>query len=120
MITVKTYKVSMHTERYYELECDKVLMRTYKGTTIRVDIRKDVLIEDYRGRLRAKTFAYSYSANLPNPDGRNLIRYCSPHEDHNKFHHKHDYTTNPTTVSKIGSDEYPHVNEFLHEVLESF
>lgn len=120
MTTIKTYRLLKYTERYYELGCDQIPMRTYTGTSIRVDLRKDILIDEHRGRLRAKTYGYTYSANLPNPDGRNLIRYCSPHEDHNQFHHKHDFTVDPPIITKVGEDEYPHVSEFLNEVLESF
>lgn len=120
MTTVKTYSILRHTERYYELRCEQIPMKTYKGTNIRVDLRKDILIEEQRGRLRAKTFGYSFNANLPNPDGRNLIRYCSPHDEHNQFHHKHNFTIDPPTITKIGDDEFPHVGDFLAEVLETF
>ncbi len=120
MTAVKTYSIQRRTESYFELKCEQIPMRTYRGASIRVDISKDVLVEEYRGRLRARTFAYSYNANLPNPDGRNLIRYCSPHDDHNQFHHKHDFTVDPETITKVDEDDYPHVGEFLNEVLEFF
>jgi hypothetical protein len=70
-------------------------------------------------KKRAKTFNYSYNAWDPKTN-KNLIRYCSPHLDHNKFHHKHDYTVDPDETNKIGNDEWPHVSEFLEEVLTNF
>jgi hypothetical protein len=120
MASLKLYTVSRLTDRFYQLQCENILMTTYQGTQVRIDIRKDVLIDDQHGRLRAKTFAYSYNANLPNPDGRNLIRYDSPHDDHSQFHHKHEFTNSPPQVIRIGDDEYPHVGEFIKEVLERF
>ena len=120
MTTVKTYNLKCHTERYYELSCEQIPFKTYKGSNIRVDIRKDILVRHYRGRLQARTYAYTYNSNLPNPDGRNLIRYCSPHMGHNQFHHKHDYTVDPPVIIQISDDSYPHVGEFINEVLETF
>ncbi len=120
MTSVKVYTLLRHTERHYELQCQQIPFKTYKGTSVRVDITKDILLEEHRGRLRAKNFAYSYNSNLPHPDGRNLIRYCSPHESHNQFHHRHDYTVDPTVITQIANDEYPHVGEFFNEILENF
>ncbi len=119
MTVVKTYTIFKHTTRYYEIQCQQIPMRTYKGTDVRIDIKKDILVDEVNGRLQARTVAYSYNANLPNPNGQNLIRYCSPHEDHNQFHHKHIFMPTPQ-VLKIEDDEYPHVGEFLNEVLETF
>jgi hypothetical protein len=117
----KTYKLEKHTAQFYELSCEGIMITTFKQTLVRVDIRKEVEIDDSSpNRLRARTIGYSYSVNLPNPDGRNLIRYCSPHIDHNKFHHKHDFTKKPPQTIRIGDDEYPHVGEFLNEVLANF
>ena len=98
-------------------------METYKGTVVRIDIRKSALIDpDIKTRLRARTYEYSYSANLPKIG--ELIRYCGPHDidtkspDHHKFHHKHDFTSGEEVITKIDDDEWPHVDEFLREVLE--
>lgn len=120
MVVPQVYSVLRPTDRFYQLICENILVTTYKGTRVRIDLSKDVLIEDQHGRLRARTYGYSYNANLPNPDGRNLIRYDSPHDDHNRFHHKHEFTTHPPQVIRIGDDDYPHVGEFFNEVLERF
>lgn len=120
MATPKMYTVTKVTDRFYTLSCEDIQFTTYNSTRLRVDLRKDVLIEERHGRLMAKTFGYSYNANRPNPDGRNVIRYDSPHSDHNQYHHRHDYTVDPPVITKIGDDEYPHVGEFLNEVLVTF
>ena len=117
----KSYTLIRQTEQYYEIKCTGILFQTYSQNLVRVDIRKNITIDDkVKSKLRAQTESYTYSANRPNPDGRNLIRYCSPHDDHNNFHHKHDFTTNPPQVIALGSDAWPHVGEFLHEVLLTF
>lgn len=120
METPKTYVIETVTDQFYILRCENIVFITYSGTKIRVDIRKRVLIAERHGRSMARTFGYSYNANRPNPDGRTLIRYDSPHEDHNQFHHKHDFTLNPPRIIELGDDNYPHVGDFLKEALESF
>jgi len=49
-----------------------------------------------------------------------MIRYYSPHDDHNQFHHKHDFAIDPPQVIEIGSDGYPHVGKLFNEILEQF
>ena len=121
MLAAKTYRVVRHTEFYYELLCTNALFNSYNQNVVRIDIRKDVEIDSsVKAKLQARTIGYTYSANRPNPDGKNLIRYCSPHDDHNQYHHKHDFTVNPAQVHKIADDAWPHVGEFLHEVLLTF
>ena len=121
MQAAKSYHVTRHTDQYYEMTCTGILFQSFNQNLVRVDIHKDLEIEDsLKSKLKARTLGYSYSANKPNPDGRNLIRYCSPHPDHNRFHHRHDYTKVPTEVIRIGDDAFPHVGEFLNEVLRTF
>ena len=71
---------------------------------------------------KLKLLFYSYQAKRPSPDGRILIRYDSPHDDHNQFHHKHIFNKNGVEldVVELGSDEWPHVSEFLKEVITKF
>ena len=72
-------------------------------------------------RLRVKTFSYSYLALYPNPLSRNLVRYCSPHE-HRKIHHKHVYDVDGIgfSVVEVSDRIWPHVDEFIDEMLEKF
>jgi hypothetical protein len=135
--TIRFYQQWMETPRFYTheilneyfhaLNCIKIFVHTYKGTRVRVDIKKDVEIDPSTPkRLRARTFKYSYSANIPG--GLPLIRYCSPHDDfeeegsapHHAYHHRHDFTKNPKgEVIVLGNDEWPHVGEFFEEVLST-
>jgi len=116
----KPYQILEVTDQFRILKCENIIINTYNGTRLRVDIRKQVLLEQQHGRLMAKTFRYAYGVFRPNPDGSQLIRYNSPHDDHNQFHHRHDHTVNPAVITRIGEDEYPHVGEFLNEVLTTF
>lgn len=122
------YQVSQITSRFYTLECVGILFQTYQANRVRIDIYKEVLIDDSMPRRkRARTVGYSYNANTPH--GQNLIRYDSPDPPHvhgpqtpyhHMFHHKHDYTVHPPKVTRVDDDQYPHVGEFIEEVLMSF
>ena len=123
----KDYVYTKVTENFHTLEAIGLIFRSYKGTQIRFDIRKDVEVDTKHtsGKPWARTYGYSYNANIPG--GKNLIRYDSPHDDadstpidHHKFHHKHDYTKDPPEIVRIPEDQWPHVNEFLLEVLSRF
>lgn len=126
MESVRTYSHSNDTEFDYKLRCEGIFFHTYHGTRIRVDLAKDLEIDPTNPkRRRARVERYTYSANLP---GRGpLIRYCSPHDrwelegsaPHHRFHHKHDFTSGQEVITKTG-DNWPHVGEFLEEVLKSF
>ena len=124
-------KVYIHkniTDYEYQLDCIGIFLYTYRGTRLRVDIRKVIEVDPSNPRRpKARTFKYTYSANIAG--GQRLFRYCSPHRDdeeegkapHHSYHHKHDYTKNPKgEVILIGSDEWPHVGEFFEEVLSRF
>lgn len=127
METPRVYKYEWITDQYLNLSCAQIILNTYIGTRVRVDIDKDVEVDDSNPkRPKARTYSYSYSANIPG--GKNLIRYCSPHEDweeegaalHHKHHHKHDFTVQPTQILLLAADEWPHVSQFFDEVLSSF
>ena len=116
------------TPNYLVLKCENMLLTTYNGNKVRVDISKDVEIDDSNPkRERALTFGYSYNANRPGVG--NLIRFDSPDPPaaitpstpyHHHFHHKHEWPNGVEQILKIADDEWPHVDEFLHEVLSNF
>jgi hypothetical protein len=92
---------------------------TVKSNKVLVKLEKDIFVKDGARKKIAKLFNYSYHAWEKKPP-KNLIRYCGPHQNHNTFHHCHDYTVKPMRTIKIPDDKYPHVSEFLKEVIESF
>jgi len=118
------YKDDRITDNYYTLVLDRAEVRTQKGNTVFVKIEKDVEVQQGARKKIARTYGYSYHCWQKNGDGtdQNLIRYCSPHPDHNKFHHKHEYlaTSAQSKLIRIDDDEWPHVNEFLDEVIKRF
>ena len=120
--TPRSYSYTWLTEQYLILSVTFHL-KTSKGQRVRIDISKDVEVEALPGGKRhARTEAYSYNASI---GSGNLIRYDSPHDqnentpDHHKFHHNHDFTKTPPTIARV-HDDWPHVNEFLDEVLQRF
>ena len=122
------YVYEQLNERYHTLSCLRIFLHTHKGTRVRIDISKDIEVDpSIPSRPRARTFAYSYNVNIPN--GRELMRYCSPHDDaheegsapHHSYHHRHDFSKNPRgEITLLGKDEWPHVGEFFEEVLSRF
>lgn len=126
------YQHSVITAAYEIIEAPKIVFTTWnRHTVVHVHIKKDVLIRRLPGlKPEAKTFSYRYHANLP--DGRALLRYCSPDDpamkmdpkDHHTFHHKHvfDHLGNEINVVNVGShpEEWPHVSDFLNELLMNF
>jgi hypothetical protein len=128
MERVKTYHHEKLTDFHHTLTCDGIIFRTYRDTRVRVDIEKDIEVDPrVPQRPQARTYSYKYSANQPG--GKKLIRYCSPHDDweeegsapHHKHHHKHDFTGNPKgDITLLGNDDWPHVGEFIEEVLSLF
>ncbi len=128
MASPKVYSVTTFTELEKRLTCEGMIVQTYRGTRVRIDIRKGIEIDPANTkRPRARTYNYTYSVNIPG--GSKLIRYCSPHEDweeegaapHHRHHHRHDFTKNPKgDVTLLGKDEWPHVGEFFEEVLGLF
>jgi hypothetical protein len=116
-----TYKIEKITENYYTMEIERLEIKTHAQNTVWVKIEKDIDVQAGATRKIAKTHAYSYHCWIKNGEKKkDLIRYCGPHLDHNKFHHKHDFTKNPPSVTRIGDDEWPHVSDFFDEVLKSF
>lgn len=113
----------------YEVLSAKIIFTTSKGTTLHVHIKKDITIREYHGRAQAKTYSYRYHANLP--DGRAVLRYCSPDnpntvvdpKNHHTYHHRHvfNHLGDEVQVQNVtGTNDWPHVGEFLSELLNSF
>ena len=108
----KSYTYSIITEFEHNLNCSGILIRTYRGNRIRMDIRKVIEIDlSHPHRPRARTFDYTYSANIAS--GPKLFRYCSPHDSfenegsapHHSHHHKHDFTKGKEEITLIGDDD---------------
>lgn len=124
----KVYRQNFLTPNYLLLECVGIIFTTYNGNKVRADITKDVEIDDsIPGRPRAMTFGYSYNANRPGIG--NLIRYDSPDlpaqlgpgsPTHHYFHHKHVWVSGKEQIIRVGDDDWPHVDEFFHEILSTF
>lgn len=124
----RTYEQTLVTPNYLLLECKGILFTTYNGNQVRVDISKDVEIDDaIPKRPQALTVLYSYNANRP--DGDNLIRYDSPDPPaqitpltplHHHFHHKHVWVAGREQILRAGDDAWPHVEEFFQEIMENF
>lgn len=112
------YSISELTDQYYQLKLDKLELKTLKGTVITINIEKDVEVQPGGTKIVARTVGYTYQAWIKG--GNNLIRYCSPHETHNKYHHKHEYLKDPINPVPVGDDEWPHVNEFFDELIDNF
>lgn len=128
METPRVYTHKIENEVTQTLRAAGIIFLTYRGSRVRVDIKKTLEINlSNPKRPRARTFEYRYAASRPNQSP--LIRYCSPHGNweeegtapHHRYHHKHDYTKNPKgDVTILGDDDWPHVGEFLEEVLQRF
>ena len=114
------YSVKKWTPESYELNLRGLILRTNAGKSIEIKIEKSVELDTEYARPRARTFSYSYHALYAKPNARNLIRYCSPH-GHRPIHHKHVYHLNGTyDVIEVPERTWPHVSEFLDEVLSVF
>jgi len=114
-----TYKEERVTDNYYTLELDRLGLITNKGTRVYIKVEKDIHVKAGARKPIAKLYEYSYHA-WDSVSKRNLLRYCSPHEDHNRFHHRHDYSENPMITTQVADDEWPHVSEFFDELINSF
>ena len=105
------------TDQWEQLEILSLMFKADRGQIVELKIEKDIEVDRSYQKPRAKTFAYSYQAKRVAPDNRIYFRFCSSHEDHNCFHHKHVFNINGTEqVIKIDDDKWPHVNEFFDEV----
>lgn len=116
-----SYTHSVITDQHEELEIRSALIKTDLNSIVEIKIQKTIEIDTEWARKKARTFGYSYQAKRPSPDGRILFRYDSPHETHNKYHHKHVFSTLglETEIIDVGVD-WPHVSEFLDEVCKNF
>ncbi len=87
---------------------------------IRVEVEKLLEILDGDGaEAMVQTFAYSYHACLEGGQG-NIVRYDSPHVDHNQDHHVHRYDpfSGDVTgrVTMHGESGWPTLGEMLYEL----
>jgi hypothetical protein len=92
-----------------------------KQKSILIDVKKIVEINPTSRRLTAKTYEYHYHARFKE-NGLGIIRYCSPHSNHNKFHHKHIYDSfgKIKQTIRVAQDSWPHVSEFFDEVINGY
>jgi hypothetical protein len=126
------YKHEVVTDAYEIREATKIVFTTWtRNTVVHASLRKDIMIRRTPGtKPEAKAYSYRYHANLP--DGRALLRYCSPDDpnlkvdpkNHHTFHHKHIFDHLGTEVKVVDvqnrSEEWPHVSDFLNELLSTF
>ena len=114
------YTVAKLTDQHIELSIKGLILKSDLGSNLQIKIEKTVELNIEYVRPQARTFAYSYHALTPKPNARNLLRYCSPHE-HRPHHHKHVYHSDGTyDVLDVPERTWPHVNEFLDEVLSKY
>ncbi len=114
------YTVVKLTDQYIELSIKGLVLKSDLGSDVQIKIEKSVELDIEFKRPQARTFSYSYHALTPKPNARNLLRYCSPHE-HRPHHHKHVYHLDGTyDVLDVPERTWPHVNEFLDEVLSQY
>lgn len=118
MTVAPKYTVIKFTENFYQLSLNKLELKSFKGTVIQVNIDKDVEVQEGARKKIARTYAYSYQSWIKG--GHSLLRYCSPHETHNQFHHKHIYHLRGDVLEIINDDSWPHVSEFLEELIHHY
>ena len=124
----RTYTQTRVTTNYLLLECMNIQFTIYNGTKVRADITKDVEIDESNPkRLLALTVGYSFNANAPRKG--NLVRYDSPDPrgqlgpgspPHHYHHHKHLWVSGQEQILRIGDDDWPHVDQFFHEILTNY
>lgn len=108
------------TDQHIGLSIKGLVLKSDLGSDIQIKVEKSIELDIEFKRPRARTFSYSYQALTPKPNARNLLRYCSPHE-HRPHHHKHIYHMDGTyDVLDVPEGTWPHVNEFLDEVLAQY
>ena len=93
-----------------DIECDGGIL---------VEVQKMLRIISGEGReAYVQTVEYSYNAKLSSM--RNILRYCSPHDDggsHHGEHHKHYLDeTGVERIKVIGADQWPTLGQVLEEL----
>lgn len=86
---------------------------------ILIDVRKVLAILEGEGDTAiVQTVSYTYHALAE--DIGSVLRYCSPHTDHNFFHHKHTFDALNGDVhghvTEIETDKWPTLSEVICEV----
>lgn len=87
---------------------------------IYIDVWKRLeIIQDDGANSLVRTVEYTYNAVVAGLG--NIVRYDSPHSDHNQFHHVHRYE--PLSGDLRGNvhrvepqDDWPTLGEMIHEV----
>ena len=83
---------------------------------IRLDVHKLLrfVTEDQGPNELVQTIEYSYNANLPIG---NIVRYDSPHPDHNQFHHVHRFNVfDGDHIGEVSECEWPTLGEVIGEL----
>lgn len=88
---------------------------------VRVTVDKYLMVVNEGPPVVVQTRDYSYNASL---SGRgNIFRYCSPHADHNCFHHRHDFDafakdpSETETIARIPGD-WPTLGDVIEELFK--
>lgn len=70
----------------------------------------------FRGPDGMYVFTTKYSYNLTKQGTGNVFRYCSPHETHNQFHHKHIFDPPGKEIDlKVITGEWPTLGDAIRE-----
>ena len=84
---------------------------------LRLEVTKSLEVREERGAKFVRTVAYSYNVSLSQTGC--VLRYCSPHADHNQHHHKHTFDVlagdRQGSVSSVPDGEWPTIGEVLAE-----
>lgn len=110
------YRIERPTDQWLELSTTIYFL--HKGIKLEIDKTAEVEVFS-KGRETARTLTYSY--NVSDEKG-NFFRYCSPHEDHRPYHHKHLY--DPITriellpPDRVNEESVPHIDEVIEEILK--
>ncbi len=88
----------------------------YCASEIRLEVSKQLHLTG--NEPLAQTFAYTYNAVLRG--GGTILRYNSPHPNHNKFHHVHRYDVlsgdKEGTTTELSEAERPTLAQVVQEL----
>lgn len=80
-----------------------------------LDVLKILRVEGVDGDAVVQTMVYNYNARLKGIG--NILRYDSPHEDHNRFHHVHRFTVfDGDHDGWVGQCEWPTLGDVITEL----
>lgn len=73
-------------------------------------------LRTFRGADGIYVYTTQYSYNLTKQGEGNVFRYCSPHETHNQFHHKHIFDPPGNEIEvKVVTGEWPTLGDAIKE-----